>query len=50
MTAKIGITLGPHDLELTGKHLIKQVFMKWLNAGDSLMEMIITKLPSPVEA
>jgi elongation factor 2 len=24
--------------------------MKWINAADALLEMIVTKLPSPVEA
>lgn len=50
MTSNLGIKLNPHELELTGKHLVKSVFMKWLNAGNSIMEMIVTKLPSPVVA
>ena len=29
---------------------MKNVFQKWINAADALIEMIILKLPSPVEA
>jgi len=42
------IKLTQEEKTLQGKHLAKAVFMKWLNAGESLMEMIVTKLPSPV--
>jgi elongation factor 2 len=29
---------------------MKNVFQKWINAADALLEMIILKLPSPVKA
>lgn len=29
---------------------MKNVFQKWINAADALIEMIILKLPSPVAA
>jgi translation elongation factor EF-G len=32
------------------KHLLKAVFMKWINAAEALLEMIVTKLPSPLVA
>lgn len=50
ITGKLNIKLTQSEQELQGKHLIRSVFMKWLSAGDALMEMIVTKLPSPVVA
>ena len=38
------------EMEKTGKDLFRCVFQKWINAADALLEMIITKLPSPVKA
>lgn len=35
------------DWTLEKKDLLRNVFMKWLNAADTLLEMIVTKLPSP---
>ncbi len=35
---------------LEKKELLRNVFMKWLNATDTILEMIVTKLPSPVTA
>jgi len=29
---------------------MKKIFQKWINAADALYEMIILKLPSPVQA
>jgi len=29
---------------------MKNIMMKWLNAADTLLEMIVAKLPSPVKA
>lgn len=29
---------------------MKTIMMKWLHAGEALMEMIVSKLPSPVVA
>lgn len=50
MTSNLDIKLSQEELELKGKYLIRAVFMKWLSAGENLMEMIVTKLPSPLVA
>jgi elongation factor 2 len=50
MLATLEIVLKPDELKLTGKHLMKNVFQKWINAAEALLEMIILKLPSPVRA
>lgn len=47
MTAALGIKLKEQELQKTKKDLVRAVFMKWLNAGEVLMEMIVQKLPSP---
>merc|ERR1719504_98687 len=38
------------DRNLTGKALLKKVMQTWLPAGDALMGMFVSKLPSPVVA
>jgi len=38
------------DRNLSGKALLKKVMQTWLPAGDALMGMFISKLPSPVVA
>lgn len=48
MVNALGIKLDSDEKELTRKNLIKAIFMKWLNAGEVLMEMIVKKLPSPL--
>jgi len=50
MTTSLGITMKNDELALQGKHLMKNVFQKWINAAEALLEMIILKLPSPVKA
>jgi elongation factor 2 len=50
MTSALNIQLDAKEKEYSGKSLVKAIFMKWLNAGDILMEMIVKKLPSPVKA
>lgn len=35
------------EQQLVKKDLLRNVFMKWLNAAESLLEMIVAKLPSP---
>jgi len=50
MTTGLGITMKNDELKLQGKHLMKNVFQKWINAAEALLEMIILKLPSPVAA
>lgn len=44
------ITLKGDDKDLVGKALLKRVMQLWLNAGDCLLQMIVTHLPSPVKA
>jgi len=50
MLGNLEITLKSAERELQGKHLMKNVFQKWINAAEALLEMIILKLPSPVKA
>ncbi len=50
MLAHLEITLKTDEKEMVGKPLFKLVFQKWLNAAECLLEMIVTKLPSPVVA
>jgi elongation factor 2 len=50
MLITLEITLKGDDRNLVGKHLMKNVFQKWINAAEALLEMIILKLPSPVKA
>jgi len=50
MLITLNIELKAADRDLQGKHLMKNVFQKWINAADALLEMIILKLPSPVKA
>lgn len=50
MTAALNINLKADEKKLQGKHLMKNVFQKWINAAEALLEMIILKLPSPVLA
>ncbi|KAF8819595.1 putative translation elongation factor 2 family protein [Cardiosporidium cionae] len=46
----LGIELKGDDKQLTGKPLLKRVMQLWLPAGDILLEMIVTHLPSPAVA
>jgi elongation factor 2 len=50
MLPNIGVELKHDERSLVGKHLMKNVFQKWINAADALLEMIILKLPSPIKA
>jgi elongation factor 2 len=50
MLKTLEISLKPDELKLTGKHLMKNIFQKWINAAEALLEMIILKLPSPIRA
>jgi elongation factor 2 len=50
MLTGLNITLKGDERSLQGKHLMKNIFQKWINAADALLEMIILKLPSPVKA
>lgn len=50
MLKTLGIELKGDDKHLTSKPLLKRVMQLWLNAGDTLLEMICTHLPSPQAA
>jgi len=50
MMSQLGIKLAAKEKEFVKNDLVKAIFMKWINAGDVLMEMIVKKLPSPVWA
>jgi len=50
MLVTLNINLKTDERTLKGKHLMKNVFQKWINAAEALIEMIILKLPSPVKA
>jgi len=50
MLINLEITLKSEERQLQGKHLMKNVFQKWINAAEALLEMIILKLPSPIKA
>ncbi len=50
MLGHLNITLKSEEKELQGKPLFKDIFQKWLNAADALLEMIVVKLPSPRKA
>lgn len=50
MCKALEIHLNEREQHYQKKDLVRAVFMKWLNAGEVLMEMICTKLPSPKKA
>lgn len=50
MIKSLGITLKSDEKEERGKSLLKIIMRKWLPASDTLFEMIVSKLPSPVKA
>eukprot|EP00551_Chaetoceros_affinis_P009778 CAMPEP_0203682932 /NCGR_PEP_ID=MMETSP0090-20130426/47256_1 /ASSEMBLY_ACC=CAM_ASM_001088 /TAXON_ID=426623 /ORGANISM="Chaetoceros affinis, Strain CCMP159" /LENGTH=846 /DNA_ID=CAMNT_0050552049 /DNA_START=109 /DNA_END=2650 /DNA_ORIENTATION=- len=50
MLKAIGVELKGDEKELVGKKLLKRVMQKWLPAGDTILEMIVLHLPSPVKA
>ncbi|PAV75662.1 hypothetical protein WR25_15163 isoform F [Diploscapter pachys] len=50
LVQKTGITLTPEERQETEKNLLKIFMKKWLPAGDTLLQMICTHLPSPVTA
>ncbi|BGP54787.1 hypothetical protein JCM8202_003296 [Rhodotorula sphaerocarpa] len=47
---KLEIALTSDERDLEGKALLKVIMRKFLPAGDSLLEMIVINLPSPVTA
>merc|ERR1711881_490023 len=47
MMTTLGIVLKGDDKSLVGKPLMKRTMQIWINAADTLLSMIVTKLPSP---
>merc|ERR1711988_1534766 len=47
MMGTLGVVLKGDDRQLNGKPLMKRTFQIWINAADTLLSMIVTKLPSP---
>jgi elongation factor 2 len=47
MMGTLGIVLKGDDKNLLGKPLMKRTMQIWINAADTLLSMIVTKLPSP---
>merc|ERR1719462_612589 len=50
MMTTLGITLKGDDKALTGKPLMKRSMQIWINAADTLLSMIVMRLPSPRKA
>lgn len=50
MISQLKIEIKGDDKLLLGKALLKRVMQLWLSAGDTLLEMIVAHLPSPVQA
>merc|ERR1712160_46955 len=50
MMVTLGIVLKGDEKSLTGKPLMKRTMQIWINAADTLLSMIVTKLPSPRQA
>jgi len=47
MLTTLELVLTSEEKELTGKHLLKAIMSKWINAADTLLEMMVIHLPSP---
>jgi elongation factor 2 len=47
MMGTLGIVLKGDEKALIGKPLMKRTMQIWINAADTLLAMIVTKLPSP---
>ncbi|KAJ7371519.1 Elongation factor 2 [Desmophyllum pertusum] len=47
---KLEIKLTKEEKDMEGKPLLKRTMLKWLPAGDALLQMITIHLPSPVTA
>merc|ERR1719326_768906 len=46
----LGVVLKGDDKALTGKPLMKRTMQIWINAADTLLSMIVARLPSPQKA
>merc|ERR1712174_158427 len=47
MMTTLNIVLKGDEKNLTGKPLMKRTMQLWINAADTLLQMLVTKLPSP---
>jgi len=47
MMETLGVVLKGDDKQLVGKPLMKRTMQIWINAADTLLSMIVMKLPSP---
>merc|ERR1712193_270541 len=47
MMTMLGVTLKGDDKALVGKPLMKRTMQIWINAAETLLAMIVTRLPSP---
>merc|ERR1712166_1224124 len=50
MLAKLQVKIPKDAAELVGKPLLKRIMQTWLPAAESLLQMIVNHLPSPVES
>jgi len=51
MVEKLGIKMTTEEYDkYNGKLLVRRIMQKWINASEALLQLIIVKLPSPVEA
>ena len=50
MLGKLDIVLDSAEWELRDKKLNKCIMQKWINAADSILEMMVIHLPSPAQA
>jgi elongation factor 2 len=50
MITTLGINLTQEELAFTGKLLLKTTMARWINAADTVLEMMIRHLPSPKDA
>merc|ERR1712176_1599148 len=50
MMTTLGVVLKGDDKNLLGKPLMKRTMQIWINAADTLLSMIVSKLPSPRQA
>jgi elongation factor 2 len=50
MAETMEIDFNSADKELRDKHLLKSVMQKWINAADTILEMMVFHLPSPKTA
>jgi elongation factor 2 len=47
MLSTLKIDLDSEERELQGKHLLKVVMRRWMDAADAILEMMVLHLPSP---